>query len=371
MEKKGVGSSVKAPHRRQTPAPAGDGRLPFGWIARLTAICVWLVACGGDSVDQGNVERRQEVVIYTALDQLYSEPILEGFEEKTGIRVRAVYDSEAAKTVGLVNRIIAERERPRCDVFWNNEVLRTLALKDKGLLERFAPDNARQIPTAYKDPEGYWTGFAARARVLAYNTDRLTREDLPDDILGLADEKWRGRVGMAYPLFGSTSTHAAALWALWGESRAHRFFEDLKKNDVAILDGNMTAARAVADGELDLCLTDTDDAHLLRSEGKPIDWVLLDHDGEGALLFPNTLALIQNGPNPEAGRRLIEYLLSPEVEAALAASQSAQVPLRPNVEAPPKVEEMARGDFLEVDFAEAASHIEESADFLKTLFSKP
>jgi iron(III) transport system substrate-binding protein len=335
------------------------------------AIGVWLIACGADSEDQDRVERRQEVVIYTALDQLYSEPILKRFEEQTGIRVRAVYDSEAAKTVGLANRIIAERERPRCDVFWNNEVLRTLVLKDKGLLEAFSPANARQIPAAFRDPEGYWTGFAARARVLAYNTRRVAPEDLPRTLSDLTNERWRGRVGMAYPLFGSTSTHAAVLWARWGEPRARRFFEDLKRNDVAILDGNMTAARAVADGELDLCLTDTDDAHLLRSEGKPIDWVLLDHDGEGALLFPNALSLIKNGPNPEAGRRLIEYLLSPEVEAALAASQSAQIPLRPNADAPPKVQEMARGSFLEVDFAEAAAHIEESADFLKTLFSKP
>ena len=61
----------------------------------------------------------REVVIYTSVDQVFSEPILNGFEKAKGIKVKAVYDVEASKTAGLVNRLIAEKDRPKCDVFWN------------------------------------------------------------------------------------------------------------------------------------------------------------------------------------------------------------------------------------------------------------
>ena len=241
-------------------------------------------------------------------------------------------------------------------------------LKDAGVLEKSVPANAGGIPAAFKDANGFWTGFAARARVLAWNTKKINRAELPKTISDLTDARWKGRVGMAKPLFGSTATHAGALWALWGESRAQDFFKNLKANGVVIFDGNMTAARAVADGEIALCLTDSDDVNLLRSEGRPIDCVLLDHNGGGALLIPNAVSMVKGCPHPREAGRLIEYLLSPEVEAALAASASAQIPLRPGVEAPAAVKAMAQGPFLTVDFAAAAKSINASADFLKKLF---
>ncbi|MDI7277711.1 MAG: iron ABC transporter substrate-binding protein, partial [Anaerolineae bacterium] len=70
--------------------------------------------------------REQTVVVYTSRDQLYAEPILKGFERDTGIRVRAVYDTGATKTVGLTNRLLAEKDHPQADVFWNSEVARTI-----------------------------------------------------------------------------------------------------------------------------------------------------------------------------------------------------------------------------------------------------
>ncbi len=332
---------------------------------------VVLCACNSKSSDSPKEVTSQTVVVYTALDQIYSEPILKAFERKTGIRVLAVYDSEASKTTGLVNRLIAERYRPRCDVFWNNEILQTIRLKNAGLLDPYMSPQAQDIPPQFRDSDGCWTGFAARSRVLAFNTKLLKREDVPKDTTALADPHWRGKIGMAYPLFGTTATHAAFLFSAWGKEKAESLFQSLKDNDIRILDGNGMVCRAVADGELPLGLTDTDDAHQTRAEGKPIEWILLDHEGKGALLIPNTVALMRDAPRPDAGRRLIDYLLSPEVETALAESPSAQIPLRPGVSAPPDVAEMSRATFLQADFAPATAQIAPSADFLKGLFAKP
>ena len=127
-----------------------------------------------------------EVVVYTSLDQVFSQPVLEDFERETGIAVRAVYDVEAAKTTGLVNRLIAETSRPQADVFWNSEVGRTLVLKAKGVLAPYPSPAAEGIPASFKDPEHNWTGFAARARVFIYNTQQLSAQEVPQSILDLA-----------------------------------------------------------------------------------------------------------------------------------------------------------------------------------------
>ena len=352
--------------RLERDAHRSIGLRPRGsWMVIVLALLLTAATgCGGG---QGS-NPTQEVVVYTALDQIYSEPILNAFQARSGITTRVVYDSEASKTVGLVNRIVAERDRPRCDVFWNNEIIRTIQLQHEGLLEPYISPNAADIPVAFKDAEGNWTGFAARARVLAWNTARVN--DPPRTIRALTEAQWRGRFGIAYPLFGTTATHFAVLQGKWGEAAAQDFFKGLQANEVKVLDGNMAAARAVADGELDFCLTDTDDANLLRGEGKPIDFLPLDHDGEGALLIPNTVSLIKGAPHPEAARQLIDYLLLPEVEAQLAASPSGQIPLHPGVPVPPSVEALAKGPFFDPEFAVAADVLQPSAEYLKGLFGR-
>ena len=113
---------------------------------------------------------KRRVVVYTSVDQHYSEPILKEFEDQTGIRVLPIYDVEAAKTTGLVNRLIAEKQRPRADVFWNGEFAQTILLKGKGCLAPYASPNAGDIPAQYRDPENCWTGFGGRARVLIVST---------------------------------------------------------------------------------------------------------------------------------------------------------------------------------------------------------
>ena len=156
--------------------------------------------------------RGEEVVVYAALDREFSEPILTQFEEQTGIEVRAVYDVESTKTVGLTTRLMQERKRPRCDVFWNNEILHTLRLQQEGLLAPYRSPLAEEFPATFRSPEGYWHGLAARARVLLINTERLPDEH-PTSIDDLTDPRWADSAGIAKPLFGTTATQAAVLFA--------------------------------------------------------------------------------------------------------------------------------------------------------------
>lgn len=316
-----------------------------------------MVSCSGTKQDS--------VVVYTALDEIYSRPILDAFTAETGIPVQAVYDTEAAKTTGLVTRLISERGRPRCDVFWNNEVAQTILLQERGVLAPFKAAASDAIPATFKDPEFYWTGFAARARVIIYNTDRVIEP--PTSIQDFIRPEHKGQCAIALPLFGTTATHAAALFAAWGEADAMAFFRKLVENDVAFVAGNGVVRDAVARGEYAFGLTDTDDANGAVVDGFPVRWLLPDQDGLGTLLIPNTVALIKDGPNPAAAERLIEYLLSPEVEKRLSESRSIQIPLNPSVSAPESVPDYATIHTMKPSFSEMAAQLEESATQLRAL----
>ena len=312
-----------------------------------------------------------DVVVYTALDSEFSQPVFEQFTKQTGIAVLPKFDAESTKTVGLAEAIAAERRRVRCDVFWNNEILHTLRLKQRGLLEVYRPPIAASYPAAYRDPQGFWHGFAARARVLVVNTKLVGRKDQPASILDLADPRWRGRAAMAKPLFGTTATQAACLFAVWGDRRAKEFFRAVKRNEVQILSGNKQVALAVAAGRLAFGVTDTDDALIELEKGMPVAIVYPDQgpDGLGTLLIPNTLAIVRGCPHPAAARRLVDYLLSPEVEGCLAAGESAQIPLNPKVLVPVRLKMPRTMKTMQVDFAAAAEKWDAAAGFLRDEFT--
>jgi len=313
-------------------------------------------------------EGQKEVVVYTSVDQVFSEPILKDFEKKTGIKVKAVYDVEATKTVGLVNRLMAEKENPKCDVFWNNEIVRTIVLKKKGVLTPYNSPSAEDIPSQFKDKDYYWTGFAARARVLIYNTKMLKETDLPKSIFELTEPKWKGKVALAYPLFGTTATHIAALYAILGREKAEKYLKALNANKVVIVDGNSVARDMVVKGKLPLAFTDTDDANVAIQSGKPVKMIYPDSNGIGTLLIPNTVALIKGCPHPDEGKKLIDYLLSKEVESKLAFCESANMPIRDGVKKPLHVPEFSSIKAMEIDYYKVAENLDRSARFCQGLF---
>jgi iron(III) transport system substrate-binding protein len=313
-----------------------------------------------------------EVVVYTALDEDFSAPIFREFTRETGITVLPAYDAESTKTVGLTTRIIEESKRPRCDLFWNNEILNTLRLERQGLLRPYKSPAAAGYPSNARSASGLWYGFAARARVLVVNTNRIGEARRPKSIRDLADPQWGDQCAIAKPLFGTTATHAACLFAAWGDEEAKEFLVDVKRN-AKIMAGNKQVAQAVAAGSLAFGLTDTDDAIVEIERGMPVTIVYPDQgEGQvGTLFIPNTLALIADSPNPDASEKLLDYLLSSDAEQLLAEGPSAQIPLRKGVPASPRVKTPAEVRSMKVDWSAAAAKWDAAADFLKTEFTGP
>lgn len=268
--------------------------LPPGWLlAAVVGVVAWAglaTGCGGKSA--------REVVVYSAQDQVYAEPLLARFEKQTGIRVRPVFDSEAVKAVGLANRLLAERSRPQADVFWNNEELRSQQLLAAGVLA-VEPGLAR---------------FGHRSRRLVINTNKLALTDAPRSFAELTNSIWRGRVALAYPLFGTTATHFLAWRQTWGAERWLAWCRALAANRPFLVDGNSQVVNWVGRGEAVIGMTDSDDIAAGQREGLPVAALPLCED---ALLIPNTASLVARAPHEVEGRELLAFLQSDAVREVL------------------------------------------------------
>ena len=250
---------------------------------------VLLVGCGS---------KRDSLTIYTSQDQVYAEPILRDFENQSGIKIRAIYDSEAVKTVGLVNRLIFEKNNPQCDLFWNNEELRTRQLATKGVLNTNMSIEA----------------FGSRTRQWVWNTNQISMASIPKDLFTLTNAHWRSKVAIALPLFGSTSTHFQILRQKWGKERWKQWCRGLIANDVITVDGNSVVVQLVGRGEVALGITDSDDIRAGLKNQLPIAGKSIVEDG---FIIRNSIGYIAGSPFQNLSKRLAEYLQSNSVKDSL------------------------------------------------------
>jgi iron(III) transport system substrate-binding protein len=330
------------------------------WTWILLGTLVMLTGCGTKS----DAAKSKTVVVYVSEDQVFSEPILKDFERESGIKVNAVFDTEEAKSTGVMNRLLAEKDNPQADVYWANEPVRADVLRQQAISTQFRPVNAAQIPDQFKEPQGFWTGFSARARLLVVNKKATIK---PSSILAYVDPKVKGKAVIANPLFGTTTAQMAALFTVWGNEKANRFLDGLKANQVKLSTGNGESADFVSSGEFEFALVDSDDAVSRVRQGKPIEIIYPDQgDGEiGVLVLPNAAVLIRNGPNVENGKKLIEYLVSKETERKLAFADCAQIPLHPGVETPKEIKPIEQIRTMKVNYGDLGSKLQAIQPVLK------
>jgi iron(III) transport system substrate-binding protein len=315
--------------------------------------------CGAAATACRGTGSEASVTAYVSADRPFSEPILQEYQRRTDVRVNVVYDTEETKSTGLANRLLAEKNRTQADVFWSNEPVRTLVLKSRGVLAPYRSPAAEGIADTFRDAENYWTGFSARLRVIVYNTDKVPASDAPKSVFDLTDPRWKGQVAIADPRFGSTSFHVAALYAEIGDQRADEYFKSLKANGVRIVDGNSVVRDLVARGEALVGLTDTDDVNVAIEAKQPVAMVLPDRDGLGVPVMPNMVSLVAGAPHPAEAKRLIDYLLSPDVERKLAESEAVQIPLHSGLPAPKNLPAVGTFKPMTLDYAKAAGRVED------------
>lgn len=287
----------------------------------------------------GAPEATDVVVVYTSQDQVYSEPILKQFTAETGIEVKAVYDTESAKTAGLANRLRFEKENPQCDLFWNNEEMHTRLLAQDGV---------------FREQNG-WRTVGYRTRRLVINTNLVRLDRVPGSLLELTNEVWNGRVALAYPLFGTTATHFLALKQLWGEEQWKAWCYGLVRNGAKVVDGNSVVVKLVGAGEVAIGLTDSDDILAGQRQNLPVMALPLT---EEFIAIPNTIGLLRYSPHPENADLLAGYLAKPETLRKLVEAGALEgVDLK-----------NAPANLWEVDWSQPREAIQQTAYYLKVIF---
>lgn len=271
--------------------------------------------------------RAEALVVYCAHDLMFAEQVLEDFQRETGIKVVVVGDTEATKSLGLVQRILRERDNPQCDLFWNNQVLGTVELAEAGVLEPYQGAGFSRMPERYKDPDGLWVGFAGRLRVWIVNTDKMSADE--ETVLARYAADDLSRMTIAMPLYGTTLSHFSMLWGELGAAGAQEWFNDLRARGCKLSPGNATVKNLVAEGVCDFGWTDTDDYFVAIDDKQSVAMLPIRHSGK-TLCIPNSVAIIKGTKQRVAAEKLVDYLTSARIELVLAESQARQIPLGPH-----------------------------------------
>lgn len=308
----------------------------------LAMAMLLMIGCSeGAAVPQGGSPAAADdaLVVYVAHDRQFSEAALEAFTEETGIKVRAKYDDELTKSLGLVNLLLEEKDSPRADVFWNNELLGTMDLVDAGVIEPYKGAGWSRMPEQYRDADGLWVGFGGRLRVWIVNTDKI--EPTTQAIVDRMRSGDLSHVTMTKPLFGTTRTHYTLMWHLLGGDTVKAWHADVRERGLIESRSNGQTRNLVAEGECDIGWTDTDDYFGAVDRGAPVAMVpsrvsdthLRNIVGVAydsmTICIPNTAGIIKGTKRREKAEKLVDWLSSQANEIRLAKSEARQIPLGP------------------------------------------
>lgn len=327
-----------------------------GW----TAVVFLIVAALGSGCDKKSAATRpaesKEVVLYSSVDEPYLTPLVKQFKDKTGITVTLVTDTEATKTTGLAGRLEAEKDNPRADVYWGNEIFHTVHLAEKGLFAAYRPRFAEEVPPRWRDAKDRFVDIGLRARVIGLSTAPTAKAAVAEikSLRDLVAPALKDRVALCHPGFGTTAGHMAVLYTVWGEDPYIAWLKGLKANNAKLLGGNSVVADQVAAGTFWAGLTDNDDLANAKTAGGAIGGVLPDQATAeiGTLLLPTTIALVDRAPNATNGKKLIDFLTDATVEKSLIDAKFLGYSVRDETGPKP----------IQVDYVKAAKNMKKAVE---------
>lgn len=266
-----------------------------GAVATLT-----IAGCGGGS---------ETLTIYSGREEELVAPLIEQFEQETGTDVEVRYGDSAE----LAATIAEEGDGSPADVFFAQDPGSLGAVSAEGLLAELPAALLERVSERFRDPEGRWVGTSGRSRVIAYNTEELSENDVPDSVFDLTDPRWEGRVGVA-PTNASFQAFVTAMRLQEGEEKTRAWLEDLKANGVRFYEKNTPIVEAVASGEIDLGLVNHYYLYLVKEEqpGAPVANHFLPGDDPGALVSAAGVGVLDSTDDREDAEGFVEFLLSDE-----------------------------------------------------------
>ena len=287
------------------------------------------LASESNRMSQASPVTDEPLVVYSGRSESLVDAIIQQFSQATGIPVEVKY----AGTSQLAATLLEEGGNSPADVFFAQDPGGLGAVEDMlGVL----PDRVlSRVPEWARSPSGRWVGLSGRARTVVYNPERVSEEELPDDVWDFVNPEWEGRIGWA-PTNASFQTMVTAMRALWGEEKTIEWLEGVQANNPTIYPKNTPQVAAVAAGEIDVGLVNH--YYLFRflaEEGEefPARNYHPRAGGPGATIMVAGAGILDSSDNKEAGQRFLEFMLS-RVGQQYFAGQTFEYPLVEGVNTP-------------------------------------
>jgi iron(III) transport system substrate-binding protein len=326
----------------------------------LGMLALALAGCGGGDDEAGSGDGK--LTVYSGREEELVEPLLQQFEEESGIDLEVRY----ADSAELAATIAEEGDNSPADVFFAQDPGSLGAVAKEGLLAELPEDALERVDERYRDPEGRWVGTSGRVRVIAYNTDELSEDEVPDSVLDLTDPKWKGKIGFP-PTNASFQAFVTALRLSAGEDRAREWLEGIKANDPKLYEKNTPVVEAVAAGEIQVGLVNHYYLYLVKEESPdaPVANHFLDGDDPGALVSVAGVGIVEGTDNEDGARELVDFLLSEQGQRFYVdEAEEAEYPLIEGVEPKEGLPPLSSIRGPDLDLAEFGPELERTLELL-------
>lgn len=304
-----------------------------------------------------------DLVIYSGRTEPLLQPVIDAFKANypnVNVLLKAGSNSE------LANALLEEQANPQADVFITTELFTIQSLAQEGILQSYVPAGADQFPAEFLGPDHLWTGLTRRARVIMYNTDLVSQEELPTSIFDLTDPKWQGQIAAAGSTNGSMQAQIAAMRQLIGEQETEAWLNGLMANEVTFFGGHTDVRKAVGAGEFKLGLVNHYYYHLQKAEGSNVGIIYPDQgDGQiGLITNATSAAVVAGAPHVSAAQAFLDFLVSPEGQK-LFAELNYEYPLLEGAALKEEVQPLENSRLADVDVAAAAADFDATFDLME------
>lgn len=318
---------------------------------------LWFKARTGSDPAAGDASAAKEapkpeavtLTIYSGRTEKLVGSLFTAFEKETGITVKVRY----GETPQLAAMLLEEGARSPADVFVAQDAGALGALAKAGRLAKLPSDVLGLVDDPrFKSADGGWVGLSGRARVLAYNTEKLKAEELPAKIDELTDPKWKERLGWA-PTNASFQAFVTALRVLEGEDAAAAWLERVKANKPRVYKNNTAIVEALSRGEVSVGLVNhyyVFAAEKGRAEPLKVENHYFEKNDPGALINVAGVAVLEGSKHAEAAQKLVAFLLGREAQEHFA-KETYEYPLSAGVEVDPRIKPIAEVGSPELDLS--------------------
>jgi len=335
-------------------------------FATLTLI---LSACAGStsqpdptSFSENGNTLSGKLIVYSGRSEPLIQPVIAAFQAKypqLEVLVKSGSNSQMANT------LLEEKANPQADVFITTEVFTAHALSREGIFQSYEPAGYQNLPDAYKAEDASWVGLTQRMRVIMYNKDLVSQDELPASMFDLTDPKWKGQIAAAGSTNASMQAQIASMIQLVGQEQTEAWLKGLMENEVTFFGGHSDVRKAVGAGEFKLGLVNHYYYYLQLAEGSNIGIIYPDQaTGEmGIIANATTVAIIQGSNNPDAAKAFLDFLVSADGQKIFAEG-NFEYPLLAGIALHPDIDSTAGLSMAKIELAQVVNHFDATFDLI-------